>query len=127
MARLWVLVVFLTACTAGSTPSAPAVTKYDGTYGGDLALAQDPRFDSVCSPGRRDLTLTIRNGLVRFPYDPSADSIISGPVREDGTVNASGQVPLGVVTLSAKIGGSALTGKTVTSTGCIYDLAMRKR
>jgi len=123
MIRLLAVAVVLTAC---ASTSGPAVTKYDGTYVGGLILDASSRPDA-CSPGNPNKPVTIKNGELSLLYNAANNTYLTGRVREDGSVDASGFLPSGSVALTAKVQGEMITGQAVSPNRCTYNLSARKQ
>lgn len=101
--------------------------KYDGSYTGSQALAQNDEVKnySKCLRGPFKRTLVVKDGTVTFVYNPNSLAAVSGTVGADGEVSAYQSTPQGGVKLTGKIQGDDFTGK-IWSAICTYSLQLKR-
>ena len=111
-------------------PSALAqMTQYDGTYVGTRTVIYNPSTntkDCGATGEAQARTMKIVNGVLSFVYNPTGNEVITGTVRADGSVAASGTSFSGGNSLTAKVQGSDLVGQ-YGSGYCNYSFQLKKR
>jgi hypothetical protein len=94
----------------------------DGAYSVTLTLVDG--FSSPCNTmPNAERTMTITSGTVSMPLSPRGRSL-EGTTSSDGTITATTRSPASgsVMTLTAKLEGSKLTGQIVGPGGCRFEL-----
>lgn len=103
---------------------AQGAAKFDGQYVGELKLTEVINGDCTTPPPGALYPLTIAAGRVEFKYDPRFDTILRGPVNQNGDFRASRRLRRGRVRMIGHIQGNNITA-VITSPSCKYSFRTR--
>lgn len=103
-----------------ATAWAQASTSFDGQYVGELTLVSVISGDCTKPPLGSVYPLTISRGQVRFLYTPRFSTTLIGAVDKNGLFKASARAHKGIVTMTGRIRGDAVTA-TIVSPSCNYS------
>src|SRR5579885_1306804 len=85
---------------------------FDGTYSGPMTLiANNAKSRTGCDGDHSNMMMTIRSGTFLFNYDPPRNTVITGTVAADGSLNGFGKSYFGGAKLSGRIQGNAVIGQ----------------
>jgi hypothetical protein len=110
--------------TAATTTAAAPVTRFDGRYAGPLALQPDRTRRCPEAPAV-ERELTVRNGRASLMFNPQVRQVLSGTVREDGSVRMADSLDRNIAT-SGVFDANGFLGEHRSGL-CSYSVRMTKR
>ena len=114
----------LAAALAGAA-WAQGAGKFDGEYVGELTLNGIINGDCTKPPLGSAYPLSISGGVVRFKYLPRFDTILTGPVDQNGGFKASARTKSGMINMVGRVQGGNVTAK-IQSPSCMYSFRSRQ-